>query len=231
MSETDDHSELSGDELLAAEYALGVLGGAERAAAQTRMEHEHAFAVLVAAWEARFAPWAGELTEALPPPQVWQRIAAAIPAAPAQRMGFWQSIAVWRGFAAAGAVAAAACLGVLLYFGTVTPPPLIASIDGGGHRIFVATLDARHGTLAVVPANYTATPGRIAELWLIPQGGKPLPLGLLRGDSIVTIAIPAALSERTNTSAMLAVSLEPPGGSPTGQPTGPVIGSGRLTNL
>jgi anti-sigma-K factor RskA len=31
--------------------------------------------------------------------------------------------------------------------------------------------------------------------------------------------------------ATLAVSLEPPGGSPTGQPTGPVIASGKLTNL
>jgi len=27
------------------------------------------------------------------------------------------------------------------------------------------------------------------------------------------------------------VSLEPPGGSPTGQPTGPVIATGKLTNL
>ena len=28
--------------------------------------------------------------------------------------------------------------------------------------------------------------------------------------------------------AMLAVSLEPPGGSPTGQPTGPVVSTGKL---
>jgi anti-sigma-K factor RskA len=231
MSDVEDQGELSGDELLAAEYALGVLGGAERAAAQARMAREHAFAALVAAWEARFAPWAAEIAEVAPPPQVWERIAASIPAARAQRAGFWQSIAVWRGFTAAGAVGAAACLGALLYFGTLTRPPLIATIDGGGHRIFVATLDAKRGTLAVVPANYTATPGRTPELWLIPHGGKPLPLGLLRGDSTVTITIPAALADQTNTSAVLAVSLEPPGGSPTGQPTGPVIGSGRLTNL
>ncbi len=32
-------------------------------------------------------------------------------------------------------------------------------------------------------------------------------------------------------SAVLAVSLEPQGGSPTGQPTGPVIASGKLTLL
>jgi anti-sigma-K factor RskA len=31
--------------------------------------------------------------------------------------------------------------------------------------------------------------------------------------------------------ATLAVSLEPPGGSPTGLPTGPVIANGKLANL
>jgi anti-sigma-K factor RskA len=31
--------------------------------------------------------------------------------------------------------------------------------------------------------------------------------------------------------ATLAVSLEPPGGSPSGLPTGPVIASGKLTRL
>lgn len=231
MTETDDHSGLSGDELLAAEYALGVLGGVERAAVQRRVERERAFAALVAAWEGRFAPWAAEMAEVPPPPQVWERIAAAIPTAAAQRTGFWQSVAVWRGFAATGALTAVACLGALLYFGAPAQSPLIASIDGGGQRIFVATFDAGRRILAVVPANYTAMPGRVAELWLIPHGGKPLPLGLLRGDRTVTIAIPAGLSDQTNTSAVLAVSLEPPGGSPTGQPTGPVIGSGSLTNL
>jgi anti-sigma-K factor RskA len=36
---------------------------------------------------------------------------------------------------------------------------------------------------------------------------------------------------RITPDATLAVSMEPPGGSPTGQPTGPVIASGTLTSL
>jgi anti-sigma-K factor RskA len=47
----------------------------------------------------------------------------------------------------------------------------------------------------------------------------------------VTIKVPLDLLARVNKEAVLAVSLEPPGGSPTGQPTGPVIANGKLAQL
>ena len=108
---------------------------------------------------------------------------------------------------------------------------MIATIEGGGHRAFVATIDAKRGTVAVVPAAFSADATRVPELWLIPADGKPRPLGLLRADRTVTIAIPANLAAETLRDAVLAVSLEPPGGSPTGLPTGPVIATGKLTSL
>ena len=82
-----------------------------------------------------------------------------------------------------------------------------------------------------MPAAYSADTTRVPELWLIPADGKPRPLGLLRADRTVTIAIPPEFARQTASNAVLAVSLEPPGGSPTGQPTGPVIGTGKLTSL
>ncbi|MGA9561915.1 MAG: hypothetical protein WBR32_12825, partial [Pseudolabrys sp.] len=75
MTDTFDHS-LPEDELLAAEYALGVLADADRAAIELRAVHEPAFASLVAAWEQRLAPWAAEIDEVAPSPQLWDRIAA-----------------------------------------------------------------------------------------------------------------------------------------------------------
>ena len=60
---------------------------------------------------------------------------------------------------------------------------------------------------------------------------NPLPLGVLTADRPAQITIHPAFADQARRDAILAVSLEPPGGSPTGQPTGPVIGSGRLTNL
>ena len=85
--------------------------------------------------------------------------------------------------------------------------------------------------IAVVPATYRADPTRVPELWLIPSGGKPLPLGVLLADRPTQIAIPAAIADQVKRGAALAISLEPPGGSPASQPSGPVIGSGTLTNL
>src|SRR5665213_4418485 len=86
MSDTSDHSgkpfeDVPEDELLAAEYALGVLTGTDRAAAQRLLQRDRNFARMVAEGEQRLAPWAGEIVEVSPPPQVWEAIAAALPAA------------------------------------------------------------------------------------------------------------------------------------------------------
>jgi anti-sigma-K factor RskA len=231
MSDTYDHNGLPDDELPAAEFAPGVLGETDRAAAEQRIGRDQAFADLVTDWQERLSPWAGELAEVAPSQAVWERIAAGLPDRRQERAGLWQSIVFWRGFALASALAAA-CLAVVVVLGTLqTQAPLVAAIEGGGHRSFVATVDTRQATIAVVPAAFAADATRVPELWLIPPGGKPLPLGLLRADRAVVVAIPPALVAQTASGATLAVSLEPPGGSPTGAPTGPVIGAGKLTNL
>lgn len=219
------------DDLLAAEFALGVLVGAERAAAERRIAHEPGFARMVLAWEERLTPWAAEIDEVAAPPAVWDRIAAALPAE-TQSAGWWQSLAFWRGLSLATGALAAACIGALIYLGNAPQKaPLMAAIEGGGHRHFVATVDASTGSVAVVPASFSADATREPELWLIPADGKPRPLGMLRADRSVTITIPAELRPHATANAVLAVSLEPPGGSPTGQPTGPVIATGKLTSL
>jgi anti-sigma-K factor RskA len=231
MTDIGDHEALSADELSAAEYALGVLAGAERDAAAQRVARDRAFAALVAVWEERFAPWAAEIPEVAPPPQVWERIAAQLPGAQRQRPRFWQSLVFWRGFGIVSALAAA-CLAVLLYLSTASQQAaLVASIEGDGQRIFVAVIDVKRAAITVVPAAYRPDPTRVPELWLVPPGGKPLPLGVLPSDRPTHIALSATFADQARRDANLAVSLEPPGGSPTGQPTGPVIGSGKLTNM
>jgi anti-sigma-K factor RskA len=236
MSDTDDHSGmpqdgLPEDELLAAELALGVLAGADRAAAEARAAGDSTFAALVAHWEQRLAPWAGELAEVEPPPQLWGRIAAALPVERPQYPSIWGNIGFWRGFALASALAAV-CLAVIVYFGAVTQQaPLVAALDGGGKHAFVATIDVRRGTMLVTPAALSIPAGRVPELWLVPPGEKPRALGLIDPDKTVALTIPGTLLAQATTRATLAVSLEPPGGSPTGQPTGPVIASGKFTKL
>jgi anti-sigma-K factor RskA len=231
MTDIGNHDAFSADELSAAEYALGVLAGQEHEAAARRVARDRAFAALVAAWEERLAPWAAEIPEVAPPPRVWERISAQLPGTERQGPRFWQSLVFWRSFGIVSALAAA-CLAVLLYLSAGSQQAaLVASIEGGGERIFVAAVDVKRAAIAVVPATYRPDPTRVPELWLIPSGGKPLPLGVLPVDRPAQIAIPSAFADQARRGAVLAVSLEPPGGSPTGQPSGPVIGSGTLTNL
>lgn len=240
MSDLRDDNGLSPDEWLAAEYALGVLGSEDRARAQARMARDPAFAHLVEAWQNRLTPMAANLAEIQPPAALWERIAAAVPDLAADRRtlrpSLWQSLTFWRGLTAASTALAVACLAMLIYIGSYlgtinAPAPLMASIDGGGHRHFVATIDPARGSVAVLPAAFAPDATRVPELWLIPADGKPRALGLLSAAQTVTLKIPPALVPHAAAGAVLAVSLEPQGGSPTGQPTGPVVASGKLTLL
>ena len=69
------------------------------------------------------------------------------------------------------------------------------------------------------------------ELWAVPPQGTPRSLGLISSNGVTVVArekLPRQVLQQANTSA-LAVSIEPPGGSPTGAPTGPVVFAGKLT--
>jgi hypothetical protein len=172
MSDTPDHSGVPDDDLLAAEFVLGVLAGTERAAAQRLFERDRNFAALVAQWEQRLAPWAGEIAEVAPPPAIWDRIAAALPAEQPRSAGWWHSLAFWRGLSLATGALAAACIGALVYLGNAPQPapeqrPMVAAIEGGGHRAFVAAIDrqARHhrGAAGVLYCRRHARAGTLAD--------------------------------------------------------------------
>ena len=82
----------------------------------------------------------------------------------------------------------------------------------------------------MVPAVPTAfEPGRAPELWLIPAGQKPISVGMIMPDKPTTLVLDAALLSQLGPTAALAVSVKPIGGSPTGQPTGPVIAKGAIS--
>ena len=66
------------------------------------------------------------------------------------------------------------------------------------------------------------------ELWVLPKDGKPRSLGLVTnavGDTLIKIT---TADPRVQGANALAVSVEPIGGSPTGQPTGAVVASGMI---
>jgi anti-sigma-K factor RskA len=233
-SSEKDHE---GTALTAAEYVLGVLGPAQRRAAERRLGRDAVFAREVAYWEGRLGGLADAVPEVAPPGDGWARIEAALARAGSAepRPGIWQSLSFWRGLALGTSALAAACLAALIYVGAFAPSaaPLVAKLDAeGGQTGFVAAVSSSGGTLTIVPAALLSPQEQKAfELWLIPAGDKPHSLGLIDPDKPVSIKVPRDLLSRVNNEAVLAVSLEPPGGSPTGQPTGPVIANGKLAAL
>jgi anti-sigma-K factor RskA len=100
-----------------------------------------------------------------------------------------------------------------------------------GSTGWTATVDLQHGRMVVVPATPVAfAQGRAPELWLIPAGGKPIAVGMIAHDKPTTITLAPSLLAQLGPTALLAVSVEPIGGSPTGQPTGAVIGKGAISS-
>ena len=224
-----------GERLTAAEYVLGVLGAAERRQAQQRLAHDEAFASEVAFWEERLGVLADAVAPVAPPDRAWSRIARAVrmPDPSQPRESLWQSLAFWRSFAIGAAALAAASIGGLTFV-AISPPraPLLATLGtSSGQPTFVAAINAGGTSLTVVPAALLTQDPRAMELWLIPAGDKPHSLGLISPARPVRIDVPRELAARMTPDTALAVSMEPPGGSPTGQPTGPVIASGKLASL
>ncbi|MCC6778324.1 MAG: anti-sigma factor [Hyphomicrobiales bacterium] len=238
MSADDTIAPGDGDKILAAEYVLRVLSESERRAVERRLELEPALAAEVTFWEDRLGGLADAVAPVQPPPGAWTRIERAI-GAPAGRLpragSIWQSLAFWRGFAIGATALAAASLAALAYIGLVpgARPQLMATLSGAaGQPNFVAAVTKSGNSIVVVPATLLTNDPRSIELWVIPAGEtRPRSLGLIQPGQPIRLNIPPDLADRLTSDATLAVSLEPPGGSPTGAPTGPVIASGKLTSL
>lgn len=225
---------------LAAEYVLGVLDARARARAIERIASDPAFRAEVESWEQRLSPMLSEATPTPPPPDLWNRIERSITGEAKivpfpVRVRLWDRVGVWR-LATAASVAAAAVLAFVAVRPAPPPPPTppvltatLASSDG--KSLYVATIDRSRGGMTVVPTGAVQSGGRTPELWIIPVGGKPLPVGLLSGQAAMSVRTSSTVLSVAITKATLAVSLEPPGGSPTGAPTGPVIASGIVKSL
>jgi anti-sigma-K factor RskA len=83
--------------------------------------------------------------------------------------------------------------------------------------------------LVTALAPFPMSTDRALELWLVPVDGVPRSLGLIAASQSTSIVMPSALRPHAGTAPALAVSLEPPGGAPGGQATGPLVAQGELS--
>ena len=222
------------DIALAGEYVLGLLDAAADASASARVATDPQFAVEVEAWRVRLQPII-DSNDALAPPHIWNVIEAALPKQTLQdnaggNARIWQVLA-----GLSTSVAAILAIMLLQQPAAVVPPapvaPLIAALGSEtGQASLTARYDGGNGQMLLTPVSLDT--GKLyPELWIIPADGKPRSLGMVRGDAPSQISISADLRSFIDQGATLAITSEPQTGGPGGQPSGPVLASGKIVTI
>ncbi|MBE7199065.1 MAG: anti-sigma factor [Parafilimonas terrae] len=216
-------------EMRAAEYVLGTLDAREREAVEREAASDPAARARIAAWERHLGPLGEAVPAVMPPTRVRAAVLRATQGGGRPDEGLVEVLQArlrrWR-LAAGGAGLLAAGLALVLALGPTSAPSsgrYLAVVQGGGTLpALIVRVDTRTGIAQVRRLSAEAPADRSLELWYVGAKG-PTPLGLV-GAGQSQVRLPAAAAP----DGVIAVSLEPPGGSPTGQPTGPVIYSGKL---
>jgi anti-sigma-K factor RskA len=225
---------------LAAEYVLGTLQGAARARFQSLMRYDPGLRSVVSDWEGRLAPLAHAGADIAPPERVWQALSKHLAGEP-RRTHWWESLALWRGLAATGA-ALALVLAIVIGISPESEPPMsmIAVMnDTQGRPAMTVSWPSMQAVrdrpllrIRVVQEHPVMAPGTAWELWMLPGGeGKPVSLGLITTDVDQVMELKPELAARIERAWGIAMTVEPKGGSPTGQPTGPMVMKGPCVKL
>ena len=231
-----DYAQPQRADALAAAFVAGTLRGPARRRFESLLPSHPALQRAVQEWQDRLMPLTSALQPVAPSAAVWQRIEAKLWPAPALQP-WWQRLVLWRGLSGA-ALATVVGLAVLV----ATPPPaqapvvvvlqslpgqagqaglagaVVASFSGDGRALVARPL---------IPVSLQAD--RVLELWWAKAEGPPKSLGLMKADGSTVLSrgqLPGGL--RGSGLDHMAVSIEPPGGSPTGKPTGPVVYYGKV---
>ncbi len=232
---------MSESDLLAAEYALGLLEGEALLEARGLAATDAAFARAVEDWQRRLAPLFDEIGEQAPPEDLWERIRQAIAGLPegGNVIELKRKVSLWKGLSAA-ASAVAASLAVVVGYNVIREPSaitapaapiMLASLMSPTKDVMLsAAFEADGRTLTLMPGKMAPSRGRSYQLWVIPSDGKPRPLGMV-GDKSERMAVEPAMVEHFHEQPMLALTIEPEGGAPGGRPSGPMVASGQLRNV
>lgn len=227
---------------LAAEYVLGTLTGGARRRFESWMRDDTALRNTIAEWQDRLSPMAEFSGAVTPSPKVWDTLARRLdlqPSAAARKRAFWLSLrddlAFWRGLGLVSTTAALIMLNVLLLRQVPVDVPTTSYVamlaDNKAQSVAVVTSDAakRRMMLKLVRPQTVAADHSL-EVWAISKDGKPHSVGLIGEDGTATAMLPANLMPAE--APILAVTLEPKGGSPDPNgPTGPIVFKGEWIRI
>ncbi len=219
---------------LAAEYVVGSLQGKARLRFERLMVEQPSLRRLVAAWEQRLAPLANQLAPMPVSPMVWQKIR--------QRLGFVVveqkpvTKPFWQWWTISSSVLASAMAGILFWNTFIDQPVLVPAYQDlavlstdKAEPTWIVRVSADGKTMQLSSLQKVTVPNdKDLELWAI-ANGAPESLGVVNlshGSGSLTFT--TLQQQRLGKGKILAISLEPRGGSPTGSPTGAVLFTGKV---
>ena len=233
MNEPDD---IDG---LAAEYVLGTLDASERASVAARRQRESGLDRAIADWERRLSPLNNAIRDVAAPVGTFAKIENRLRARSASTLSnatvvdLTRSLKRWRAAAlTASALAAALVLtvGALQFAPKPKTKNLVAVLQKDATSpAFLVSVNVDDRIMIVRPVAAKHEAGKSFELWIINDSlGKPKSLGVIDDASAMKKPELAAYKTDVIENSTYAVTLEPEGGSPTGDPTGPVLFAGKL---
>lgn len=204
------------------EFVLGLLPPDEAAEIETRLPREAPLAAL-------HSDWADALTtlavgrDVVPPSALRARIEGRLFGETRVRP---RGIGWLAWFGLGGGAAAAFVAAFLLFLPPAFDPSIHVDILVPSAGLTIAA-GADEDTLRIINVAGEPAPGRSFEMWLIVGDAAPVSLGLLPESGSVDLPRPAGLA----VGVVIAVSDEPFGGSPTGAPTGTILGAEPLFDI
>lgn len=182
-----------------------------------------------------------ELDLAGPPssvsPDLWQRIESSLAATAAQstaasaegkpRPANDNRLSRWRRAALSASAASIMLVAALAYTVTSRPEPQVIAIlmNEAGEPI-VMIEDFGNDAARLTPlVDVEVASDRSLQVWTLPSAEMgPVSLGVLDGWRTMTVTGPELPGPREEQ--LYEITVEPAGGSPTGRPTGPILGKG-----
>jgi anti-sigma-K factor RskA len=222
---------------LAAEYVLGTLRGGARRRFRSWLINDPHLQQVVREWEQHLMPMMEFSRKQVPQAQVWRNIEQQLKLGAMQSknavFSFLESLNFWRSVSLIASTA-------LILLAVFVIKPIEPSI---GPDLYVATLsDEQARPIAVISSDVkhrqillrfvdkpTIATDKSLELWSISKEGKIRSLGVISDTAdkhVLRITLPAEVN--SDTPQLLAISLEPKGGSSNPEkPSGPILFKGN----
>lgn len=233
------------DDVLAAEYALGLLQGEDLLAARAREVSDEKFATEVARWQDQLAPLLDTIDARVPREKVWTKIRDEFNTLgdSAEIISLNARVRRWKMAAGTAAAAAVAAISLLVLPPSQSPSPapaaepqapLAASVPIADTQLRLAiTYLPDRQELLVSASGLTADGVHDHELWLVPQSEDIplLSLGVVAPGEERRIPLDRVVAEQMADGSLLLLTREPLGGKPPGADAGPVVAEGRMQTI